>query len=199
MKVDISQVLSCLVFFVTGWCLIRQILRKVYKGHWAIYSWSFFLGAFGFSVMEMARAFDVILPYALKIRSASLGLFLFSFAAVLIFCSLESPRKNQLRPLTRLPLIGILLAPMVPFPKLGLMIVVTEALFSFYALKKGDKMRYAFRAQIKASLMAPLALISPTWGIAFWALWSFSFKNAAVNAAIVKGKMLDYDESFNEN
>jgi len=199
MKVDISLVLSCLIFSVTGWCLIRQILRKVYRGYWAFYSWAFFIGAFGFSAVDLLMSLGGGLTYGPKVRTGLLGLYAFSFIAVYAFGVMDDPQKNRLRPLTRLPLIGLLLGLALTPYDARIMLFIVEALMLVFAWKTRDRIRYSARAQIKAAFLAPILFVPAGWAVPLWALWSFCFKNAAVNAAIVKGKMLDYDKTFKKD
>lgn len=199
MKVDISLVLSCLIFSVTGWCLIRQILRKVYRGYWAFYSWAFFIGAFGFSAVDLFLRLGGSSVYGPKIRTGLLGLYAFSFIALYAFTLMEEPLKNRLRPLTRLPLIGLLLGlALAPYDS-QVMLFIVEALLAIFAWRTRDQIRYSARAQLKAAILAPLLFVSLDWAVLIWFFWSFSFKNAAVNAAIVKGKMLDYDKTLKKD
>ncbi len=85
MKVEISLALSCLIFLITTWCLTRQILRKIFAGYWAFYTWSFFLGAFGFAALDLFGRLGGAFAYSSKIQTGLLGLFEFAFLAIYFF------------------------------------------------------------------------------------------------------------------
>ncbi len=79
------------------------------------------------------------------------------------------------------------------------MFVGMELRLFIYAWKTKDKARYSARAQIKASLLAPLFCFGHPWFLLLGSCGHSSFKNSAVNAAIVKGKMLDYDKALKKD
>lgn len=193
----VANFCSIIIILMSLIFLLRLALRKAYTGYLSVFVWLFFLSTGAFALINTAW-----LPgnaqILLKAQNASFGVAGFSFLAITIFSVLKDATLKKRKTLARLPLIGLLLGWYLDFEKMAMVIAALEATNFFLAAKHKETHRFLWRAQVKAFLPIPLLAMYSTpagpWFLGYL-LWSFFFKSATANAAIVKEKTLVYDEA----
>lgn len=182
--------------------LLRLSVGKKTKGMLGFFIWIFGISclAFGFLNLENTFEWDFI-KQNLKFQNALVGLSLFSFLSIFSYGFLNPPTKKKLKALLRLPMIGILGFWILRPEQIFYAVIGTELIMLAIGYKYKFSHQYLWRAQVKACLVLPLAFFYQGqfhYLFLFWFLWSMVFKVSMTNAAIVKGAMVDYDETLHE-
>ena len=182
----------------------RMASRRAFIGYVSFYAWSFWLSLLIFILINLGIFSDAAdLNTLLRLQSAMLGAFEFAYAALIIFGLLDEAGAKRKKVLSRLPLIGGLLGWFLPPLQVLAVFAAVEVVLTLALAKSRSKRRYLWRAHVKSMAALPLLVgFSLPAGPVFllYILWTAAFKRSAVNAAVVKDAMLDYDEtSENKN
>lgn len=197
-----SFVLSVAILAFAATSAGRAAARKSFRGHVNFCAWCFWLSAIGFIGINLGVFPDAAsLSSQLKIQNSLLGVFSFAYASMAAFGLIKNPERRKRKALSRLPVIGGLLVWHLQPMYTIVLFALVDVVLAFVLARNKKTHNYLWRAHIKAALPLPFlafySLPAGPWFLAYF-LWALVFKNAAVNAALVKDAMLDYDGAIHE-